>query len=85
MLTLAAVTIFSVGKSWLRFAAIRLVLHSDPLDRQFWYQMTLWLFTPAIFFINCIAALLSKKIRWRGTEYEMISPTETKVLPPAGG
>jgi ceramide glucosyltransferase len=80
LFTLAAVTFFSVGKAWLRFAAIRLVLHSASLDRQFWFQMTLWLLTPAIFFVNCIAALLSKKIRWRGTEYEMVSPTETKVL-----
>jgi ceramide glucosyltransferase len=81
LVTLAAVTFFSVGKSWLRFAAIRLVLpaHSTVLDRQFWYQMSLWLLTPAVFLVNCIAALFSTKINWRGIRYEMISPTETAL------
>lgn len=80
LITLASVTFFSIGKSWLRFATIRLVLPSADLERQFWYQMTLWLVTPAVFLVNCIAALFSRKILWRGTEYEMISPTETRVF-----
>jgi ceramide glucosyltransferase len=84
LFTLAAVAFFSVGKSWLRFAAIRPVLpsHSTAIDGQFWYQITLWLFTPAVFLVNSIAALLSTRIKWRGTEYEMVSPTETRVLSP---
>lgn len=79
LFTVAAVTFLSVGKAWLRFAAIRLVLpsQSDAIGRQFGYQMTLWLLTPAVFLVNCIAALFSRRIKWRGIEYEMVSFTET--------
>jgi cellulose synthase/poly-beta-1,6-N-acetylglucosamine synthase-like glycosyltransferase len=82
LFTIISVTLLSVGKAWLRAKAIRLVLRENraALDRQFIYQIALWLFTPAIFFINCSAALFSRRITWRGTEYEMTSPTETKVL-----
>lgn len=82
LFTLLSVTVLSTGKAWLRCKAVRLALptHSAALDRQFIYQTTLWLFTPAIFLINSATALLSKRIRWRGTEYEMVSPSETKVL-----
>src|SRR5687768_985791 len=82
LFTIISVTLLSVGKAWLRAKAIRLVLRENraALDRQFIYQIALWLFTPAIFFINCSAALFSRRITWRGTEYEMTSPTETRVL-----
>jgi len=82
LFTIISVTLLSVGKAWLRAKAIRLVLRENraALDRQFIYQITLWMFTPFVFFINCAAALFSRRITWRGTEYEMTSPTETKVL-----
>lgn len=79
--TVSAVSIFSVGKSWLRCRAVRLALpsHIVALDRQFGWQLTLWVLTPAVFLINCFAALLSNTIDWRGIEYKMVSPTETKI------
>lgn len=81
LITLITVTAFSVGKSWLRCAAVRLALplQTHILDRQFRYQITLWLLTPAVFLINCISTAFSTKIEWRGTKYEMISPTETRI------
>ncbi len=80
--TIAAVAVLSTGKAWLRAKSIRLALpeQQEFLDRQLIYQLTLWLFTPALFFVNCIAALFSRRITWRGTDYEMISPVETRVL-----
>ena len=82
LLTLLLVSLLSIGKAWLRAKAVRLVLpeKQKALDRQFIFQITLWLFAPAIFFINCTIALFSRRIIWRGTEYEMISPFKTKVL-----
>lgn len=82
LFTLFSVTLLSVGKSWLRCNAVSLSLaeHRSLLDRQLKYQLTLWLLAPAVFFINCAVALFSRKIRWRGTEYEMISAAETRVL-----
>lgn len=81
VLTLVSVTFLSTGKAWLRFSAVRLALpeHAAALNRQFIYQMTLWVFTPAVFFVNSLTAMLSRTIKWRGTKYEMVSPTETKV------
>lgn len=81
--TLILVTILSIGKSWLRLAAVKLVLteHTDTLRRQFRPQSTLWLIAPVVFFYNCVAALFSRRINWRGTVYEMVSPTVTLVVP----
>jgi ceramide glucosyltransferase len=80
--TLLAVTVFSIGKSWLRLNAVHLALpqYQAKLRRQFLPQVTLWALAPAIFLFNCLAALISRRIKWRGTTYEMVSPTETRIL-----
>jgi hypothetical protein len=82
MFTLLAVTVFSIGKSWLRLNAVHLALpqYKAKLRRQFLPQITLWALAPAIFFFNGLAGLFSRRIKWRGTTYEMVSPTETRVL-----
>lgn len=82
MFTLLAVTVFSIGKSWLRLKAVHLVLpqYNRKLQRQFVPQITLWALVPAIFLFDCLAALISRRITWRGTTYEMVSPTETRIL-----
>ncbi len=86
-LWLATITLFSVlvsgvGKSWIRLNAAALVLteHGALLKKQWLPQNSLWLFTPALFFYNSFAAWISKKMTWRGIGYEMVSPSETKVL-----
>jgi predicted permease len=53
--------------------------YATETRKQFLYQDVLWLLTPALFFVNCVAALFSRKIIWRGTVYEMRSPTEIVV------
>jgi cellulose synthase/poly-beta-1,6-N-acetylglucosamine synthase-like glycosyltransferase len=83
-LTLAAlflISAFSIGKSWLRLNAVKLVLkdYESLLKRQFWTQNTLWLFSPALFFYNSARALISREIVWRGIRYELVSPVETLV------
>jgi ceramide glucosyltransferase len=79
---LMLVSIFSIGKSWLRLKAVRLVLtnYENDLKRQFWTQNTLWILSPALFFYNAFCALLSRKIVWRGITYKLISPFETSKL-----
>jgi len=79
--TLFLISAFSVGKSWLRLNAVRLVLkdYENELKKQFWTQNTFWIFSPALFFYNCVCALLSRKIVWRGIRYELVSPVETLV------
>ncbi len=81
--TLITVSGFSVGKAWTRLRAVRLVLsqYARALERQSLTQNTLWLITPAVFLVNCFSAL-SRRMRWRGTEYEMASPEVTKIIDP---
>ena len=82
IVTLLVVTLSSVGKSWFRLQAVRLALpqHDHDLRKQVIPQLTLWTLTPALFFYNCFAALLSRRLTWRGTTYEMVSARETRVL-----
>jgi hypothetical protein len=78
---LALVSAFSIGKSYLRLKAVRLVLHpyAKELSRQTFPQLALWAVSPFIFLANCVSALFSRRIRWRGTTYEMVSHSETRV------
>ena len=78
---LALVSVFSIGKSWLRLNAVKLVLkdYAHELKKQFWTQNTLWIFSPALFFYNCLSALLSRRIVWRGIKYELVSPVKTII------
>ncbi len=76
------VTIFSTAKAWLRWKAVKLALpqHEKALKKQFIWQNTLWFVTPAIFLYNCIAASFSRRMTWRGTVYELKSPSETVII-----
>jgi cellulose synthase/poly-beta-1,6-N-acetylglucosamine synthase-like glycosyltransferase len=80
--TLLLVSGFSIGKSWLRLKAVRLVLreYDDELRRQFLPQCTFWLLAPPLFLYNCLAALFYRRITWRGQRYELVSATETKRI-----
>ena len=70
------------GKAWLRLKAVKMVLqnYENELNRQFLSQLTLWTLSPILYFYNCLRALFSRKILWRGIEYELKSATETEVL-----
>ncbi len=82
--TILLVSLFSIGKAWLRSKAVKLALsdQADAIKRQSLTQNTLWLVSPALFFINSVAALLSRRITWRGIGYELKSPTETVIIAP---
>lgn len=80
--TLLLVFAFSIGKAHLRLTAVRLALdeHERDIGGQFLTQNTLWLVTGLLFFYNAVAALFSRRIVWRGTTYELKSPTETVII-----
>jgi ceramide glucosyltransferase len=82
LVALILVSVFSIGKAWLRLKAVKLVLkdYEKQLKKQFWTQNTLWIFAPALFFYNALAAWLSRKILWRGIRYELKSPNETLII-----
>jgi hypothetical protein len=79
---MALVSFFSIAKAWLRLSAVKLALpdYKADLNRQGWTQNTFWALTPAVFFYNCIAALFSRRLTWRGTTYELKSPVETVII-----
>jgi cellulose synthase/poly-beta-1,6-N-acetylglucosamine synthase-like glycosyltransferase len=79
---LLLVSSLSIAKSWLRLKAVRLVLtdHDTELRKQFLPQLTLWLISPFVFLYNCIAALVSRRMVWRGTEYELVSNSQTRII-----
>lgn len=76
--TLTAVSLLSIGKAWLRLRAVSLVI--PTAKKQLLPQLTLWLLAPPLFLWNCLAALVSRTIRWRGNTYIMHSPTKTERI-----
>jgi cellulose synthase/poly-beta-1,6-N-acetylglucosamine synthase-like glycosyltransferase len=79
--TLTMVSALSIGKARLRLKAVTLVI--PAASEQFVPQLTLWLLAPPLFLWNCVAALLSRTINWRGIRYRLVSPTETHRLDPS--
>lgn len=45
-----------------------------------WVWMALAPIVPFLFSWNFILSLLTKRIRWRGVRYELVSPTTTRIL-----
>ena len=83
--TLALVSvIFLLGlwKAFFRLRAVALVLeeHHGRLRAGLWAHLLLWPVTAGVFLHNALAAALSRRIVWRGTEYELKSPTETEII-----
>lgn len=77
-----AVAGLTVGKALMRLNAVRLTLpqHDLILRKQDLSQTVLAFLTPAVFLVNSIAALVSRRINWRGTVYELKSPSETVII-----
>jgi cellulose synthase/poly-beta-1,6-N-acetylglucosamine synthase-like glycosyltransferase len=51
-----------------------------PLKKWNWVWMTLAPVVSFLFAWNFLASLLTKRIRWRGIRYELVSPTTTRIL-----
>jgi hypothetical protein len=66
----------------LRVAAATEVL--SPLRAQIvgqaWMYIVLGVFTPYLFLLNFLMSMFTRKIRWRGVTYELISPQQTRIL-----
>jgi cellulose synthase/poly-beta-1,6-N-acetylglucosamine synthase-like glycosyltransferase len=66
----------------LRVAAATEVL--PPLRAQIvgqaWMYIVLGVFTPYLFLLNFLMSMFTRKIRWRGVTYELISPQQTRIL-----
>ncbi len=47
---------------------------------QAWIYVVLTLFVPFLYVANFVNSLVTRKIRWRGMAYELISPQQTRIL-----
>ncbi|HYO99924.1 MAG TPA: glycosyltransferase [Pyrinomonadaceae bacterium] len=79
----AAVYVFGSAKAILRLRAVSLAFKSG---QQVWRaasimaHLLLWPLSSALFLYNALAARCSRRIRWRGIDYELKSPTETVII-----
>ncbi|HXH66629.1 MAG TPA: glycosyltransferase family 2 protein [Candidatus Limnocylindrales bacterium] len=49
---------------------------------QSWIYVAVTLLVPFLYLINFCASLIGRRIKWRGIQYEIISPDQTRVLTP---
>ena len=47
---------------------------------QSWIYILLAVLVPFLYLTNFIASLIGRRLRWRGIEYELISPEQTRVV-----
>lgn len=79
----AAIFVLGSCKALLRLRAVALVLDSEHNIRRVGTisaHLFLWPITSALFLYNALAAACSRRIRWRGINYELKSPTETVII-----
>lgn len=79
---LLIVALLSIGKIVLRAGAIALALpeRAGSVRIQAAMHCLLWPLTTYIFFYNALAAAASRRIVWRGIEYELISDWQLEVI-----
>jgi ceramide glucosyltransferase len=49
---------------------------------QSWIYILLAVFIPFLYLVNFFSTTFGRRLRWRGMEYELISPEQTRVLTP---
>jgi hypothetical protein len=93
-LTFASRPAFQVMTLWilpLVLAAIRGALRvigvteALPVQRsqimsQSWIYIVLGMFVPFLYLVNFCSSIIGRRVRWRGIDYELISPEQTRVL-----
>jgi ceramide glucosyltransferase len=82
LILLLLIFLLGAGKSFLRLRAVNLPLarYRQELRNNAPAHLLLWPLTVLIYLYNALAAALSRRITWRGTTYELKSPTETVII-----
>jgi cellulose synthase/poly-beta-1,6-N-acetylglucosamine synthase-like glycosyltransferase len=82
LILLSLVFLLGACKSALRLRAVKLplALYHHELKKSATAHLLLWPLTVLIYLYNALAAALSRRIEWRGTTYELKSPTETVII-----
>jgi cellulose synthase/poly-beta-1,6-N-acetylglucosamine synthase-like glycosyltransferase len=66
----------------LRVAAASEVLQASraQINKQAWMYVALGIVVPYLFLYNFATSMFTRKIRWRGVTYELVSPQQTRIL-----
>ena len=74
--------IFSMGRGVLRLASAMEIFPDwkGKLLSEGWTWTLLAALSPFLALWNSLLALFSRKIRWRGIRYELVSPVQTRIL-----
>jgi len=79
---LVVIFVFGAMKSFIRLRSVELPLakYKKELRKTLPAHLLLWPLTSALFLYNSLAAMLSRRIEWRGITYELKSPTEAVII-----
>lgn len=82
MTLLCLPVILAAIRGALRLAAVTEVLspYRNQIMAQSWIYLLLPAIVPFLFLWNFIHSLFTKRIGWRGVQYELISPQQTNIL-----
>lgn len=74
--------LLSMMRGALRAAGVSEALpaYRSQIAGQAWIYVLLTVFIPFLYVANFIASLVTRKIRWRGVTYELVSSQQTRVL-----
>ena len=74
--------LLGIIRSTLRLAGVTEVLPAarSQIMGQAWIYLLLTVFVPFLYVVNFAFSLISRKVRWRGVTYEVISPQQTHIL-----
>jgi ceramide glucosyltransferase len=74
--------LLGIIRSTLRLAGVTEVLSAarSQIMGQAWIYLLLTVFVPFLYVVNFAFSLISRKVRWRGVTYEVISPQQTHIL-----
>ncbi|HEV2706738.1 MAG TPA: glycosyltransferase family 2 protein [Pyrinomonadaceae bacterium] len=77
-----SIYLLGTWKAFFRLRAVALALESyhAQLRSDVWAHLLLWPLASALYLYNALAALLSRRITWRGIIYELKSPHETAII-----
>jgi len=74
--------LLSAIRGALRVAAVTELLPASRSEvmGQAWIYILLNCGTPFLYLVNFANSIMTRKVRWRGVQYELISPQETRIL-----
>jgi len=80
--SLLLIYLLGAAKAYIRLKAVAIPLerYRKQLSRSLPWHLLLWPFASALYLCNALAALFSRRIKWRGISYELKSANEAVII-----